>query len=103
MKLNNVEVHHKVELSFVVCVIPCERDIWNCKMSHTILKIGNLDLDLQGPIASNFQNFYFNCQTLNRFEFAFQLELFIKHLNVSNGLKTDDLDLDLQGQSGLDT
>ena len=34
-------------------------------MSHTILKIG--DLDLNWP--SDFQNFYLNCKTLSRFDF----------------------------------
>ena len=58
-------------------------------MPRTILKIGDLDLDLQGQIVlqTSKQRAFSN--------FSFQFELFIEHLNVSD-CKTGDLDLDLQ-------
>ena len=36
-------------------------------------------------------------------EFYFTLKLFIDHLNISDVFETDELDLDLQGQIGLET
>ena len=68
-------------------------------MSHTILKIGDidLDLDLQGQIA---------LQTCKIFDLKFtHLEFnlhnfkpFIDNSNVLDKLETSDLDLDLSGQ-----
>ena len=76
-------------------------------MSHTILKIGDLDLDLQGQIglqplqilASNLKTaltltldklafklvkYLFSAFKLTYLEFAFTLKLFIDHLNISD-------------------
>ena len=39
-------------------------------MCHTVLNIGDLDLDLQGQIdLQTYKKFYFNCETLNDFKF----------------------------------
>ena len=73
-------------------------------MSHTILKIGDLELDLLGQIGLQTSRIFIltvNHSTI--LNFTFQLELFIEHQNVSNFLKTGDLDLDLQGQICLET
>ena len=53
-------------------------------MSRTILKIGDL-LAIGKQTVKD--------RTVSNF--TFQLELFIEHLNVSDGFETGDLDLDL--------
>ena len=57
-----------------------------------ILKIGDLDLAIQGQIG---------LQTSKIFVLTFEIELFylptltfIEHLNLTDGLRTGDLDLD---------
>ena len=47
--------------------------------------------------------FVFIFQKLTVKNFIFKLKLFIDHLNVSYDLKISDLDLDVQGQIGLQT
>ena len=73
-------------------------------MSHKILKIDNLDLDLQGQVG---------IQTSNIFILTVKhepLQILPSNLNClpsmlmsQTGLKTGDLDLDLRGQIGLET
>ena len=72
--------------------------------SWTILKTCDLEINLQGEIGLQtwkifVLNFYIDPFGI----FAFTLKLSIDHLNISQMiLKTGDLDLDLQGQIGLE-
>ena len=59
------------------------------------LKIGDLDLDLYGKICLEMQ------QLLKHGNFTLKLELCIDDLKDLNYSKTCDLDLDIQGQIGL--
>ena len=65
-------------------------------MSHMILKIGDLDLDLYGQIVLQTSNIFVSTvKNLTISAITFQL------VNVSDGFET--CDFDLQGQIGLQT
>ena len=57
-------------------------------MSHAILKVSDLDSDFQGQIGLQTSKIFIltvNHSTASNF--IFQLEMFFKHLNVSDGFE----------------
>ena len=57
-------------------------------MSHMILIIGDLDLDLHGQIGLQTSKVLVSTvKNLTVSNFTFRLELFIKHLNVIEGFE----------------
>ena len=57
-------------------------------MSQTILESGDLDVDLQGQIGlQNSRVFVLTVKNLIVWNFIFQLELFIEHLNILDGFE----------------
>ena len=57
-------------------------------MSHTILKVSDLDRDFQGQIGLQTSKiFILTVKHSAASNFIFQLEMFFKHLNVSDGFE----------------
>ena len=57
-------------------------------MSHKILKLSDLELDLQGQIGlQTSQIFILSVKHFTASNFTFQLEMFIRYLNISDGFE----------------
>ena len=57
-------------------------------MSHTILKVNDLDHDFQGQIGLQASKLLIlTVKHSTAMSFIFQLEMFFKHLNVSDGFE----------------
>ena len=54
-------------------------------------------------LAYKFVDYLFYTFKLTHLDFPFTLNLFIHHMNISDEFETNDLDLDLQDQTGLET
>ena len=57
-------------------------------MSHTILKVSDLDRDFQGQIGLQTSKIFSSTvKHSTASNFIFQLEMFFKHINVSDGFE----------------